>query len=242
MRQARVWFAAALVVVGFVALCANGGIPSHGGEIRLLALLGGAVSVFTALTVWRTVRELAFERRLAAVSSPGDVGGFSVRWVEADAPFVAGLLWPAIYWPVDFAEGLTARERSSVLLHEEHHRRHRAPRRLLLLGVLQSTVPVPGIRAYVEWRRAQLEIDADQAALDAGATRSSLASALLKLSRAFLAAPSSSAAFTAAADHRIRSLLGDPACSTDVPAAGVSWALPAAIVLALATVCLFVVA
>lgn len=146
MRQARVWFAAALVVVGFVALCANGGIPSHGGEIRLLALLGGAVSVFTALTVWRTVRELAFERRLAAVSSPGDVGGFSVRWVEADAPFVAGLLWPAIYWPVDFAEGLTARERSSVLLHEEHHRRHRAPRRLLLLGVLQSRAGDPCVR------------------------------------------------------------------------------------------------
>lgn len=201
--------AALLVAASTVALCAQRAASPHGGQVRALVVALAAAAVVPALlALWRVSREVLLELRLRAESAPGEVAGVSVRWLDAQAPFVAGIVRPTIYWPRRFNYALLPGERRAVVLHEEHHRCHGAPRRLLLLGLVGTLAPAHSLRRYVDLLRAELEIEADAGALAAGATRASLASALLRL------APASAihgAGFTTAVDVRVRSLLGDRA-------------------------------
>lgn len=201
--------AVAVVAAWAVVLCAPRTASPHVDELRALVVALGITAVVPLLTAsWRVSREIRLERRLRASSAPGEVCGVPVRWLDAEAPFVAGILRPTIYWPTRLSHTLLPRERRAVILHEEHHRRHAAPRRLLLFGLIETLAPIPPLGRHLDILRAELEIEADAGALAAGATRGALASALLRLAPA---SASHGAGFTAAAEQRVRSLLEEPA-------------------------------
>lgn len=226
-----------LLAGSVLLLCAQQAASPHGAQIRaLMVLFAGAACLLAAVAMWRVGRELLLGRRLHHASKPGEVNGVAIRRLHVDAPFVAGIIRPTIYWPADVPARLSERERRAVVLHEEHHRRHAAPRRLLVLGVFGTLIPVPPFRRHLDVMRAQLEIEADEGALAAGATRGALASALLKLAPT---RASYGAGFTTAADLRLRSLLGEaPKKTTRVSR---RWAAASAVsFLSVALACLLV--
>jgi beta-lactamase regulating signal transducer with metallopeptidase domain len=185
-----------------------------------------------AVVAWHGLRHHRLARRIRRESTPGIEAGIAVRRVDAAAgPFVAGLREPSIFCPVDLADRLEPVELRAVLLHEEHHRRTRAPLRLLPSEALAAAVPVPVIRGWANQARAVVEIDADRDALRAGASRSALAAALLRLSDS---GPLGAAGFATAAELRVRALLGeDPLAAR--PAGSAAFAVGA---LGLALACL----
>ena len=107
-----------------------------------------------------------------------------VTLVQADAPLAccAGLWRPRILVSTGLVNLLTPAELSAVLLHEEYHRRHHEPSRMLLVAVLAdafSFLPLLGeLRARYE---AAKECAADAAAVAAQHDVAPLAGALYKL-------------------------------------------------------------
>lgn len=239
MRRPGLSHTASAILLGCVLLiCAREAASKHAQELGpALLSIGVAISVATAVGLWRVGRELALERRLRAASAPGEVSGIAVRWLDGDAPFVAGIARPTIYWPEHLRGALPSREQWAMVLHEEHHRRHSAPRRLLMLGICGMLIPVRPLRRHIEALRAELEIEADAAALAAGATRGSLAAALLRLAPANA---SHGAGFTAAAELRVRNLLGEAPARQRTPARRSAWFAPS-VLLSLALACAVVV-
>ena len=153
-------------------------------------------------------------RRLRRQARPAVVAGHAVGLVPAiDAAFVAGIRHPRIYCAHDLATRIDAEELRAVLLHERHHELVHAPARLVLLSALAPFVGRlgPG-SAWLERQRARIEIAADEHAIGNGATRTTLARAILKLgdptSRFALAG------FATAGDLRLRALLGEHVGST----------------------------
>jgi hypothetical protein len=201
-----------VVAAAVMAVCLLRTTSPHTHELRTLALVTvGLLAVPMAVGSWRVWEGFRLERALRARSADGLLGGLAVRWLDAPSPFVAGLWRPAIYVPRDVEVLLAPGELHAVLLHEEHHRRQMAPRRLLVLELIDSLLPIRRVRHIIESERATLEIEADRAALAAGATRRALAAALLKLPA--LAAPTA-AGFGAATEIRLAHLLdGDVAPS-----------------------------
>lgn len=199
------------------------------------ALLITAMAVggwYLAVIAWHGLRHLRLARRIRRESTPAIEAGIAVRRVDAAVgPFVAGLREPSIFCPVDLADRLEPAELRAVLLHEEHHRRTRAPLRLLPLDALAAAIPAPVIRGWASRARAVVEIEADRDALRAGATRVALAAALVRLSES---GPLGAAGFATAAELRLRALLGeDPLAAR--PAGSAVFALGA---LGLALACL----
>lgn len=141
----------------------------------------------TAIVAVRLVVSAVAPLRLAStlrrVSEGGSVAGVAVRLVPAtDVLAVAGLWRPAIFCDPSTLAPLTDAEQRAVLLHELGHLRRRDPARLLLLSVLSPAVGRTRFgAAWLQGRRASLEIAADRHALAAGAERAALASALLRV-------------------------------------------------------------
>lgn len=153
------------------------------------------------------LRHHRLARRLRHESTPEIEAGIAVRRIDAAVgPFVAGLREPSIFCPVDLADRLEPTELRAVLLHEEHHRRTLAPLRLLPYDALATAIPVGFIRDWASRARAAVEIEADRDALRAGASRSALAAALLRLAES---GPVGAAGFATAAEIRVRALLGE---------------------------------
>ncbi|MGH2982562.1 MAG: hypothetical protein ACRDKV_11040, partial [Solirubrobacterales bacterium] len=182
---------------------------------------------------WRHERLATSMARLSRVST---IDGRSVALVPGlAAALVAGLRHPRIFCADDLPQRLDAEELRAVILHEHHHELERGPLRLVLINAF-----APGLgrleagRAWMERERARLEIAADLCALDSGASRPALASALVKLAptSGFSAAPG----FASAADLRLRALLGE---GTGIEGAGPSGQIVAAIVLIASCVALF---
>jgi len=174
------------------------------------ALLITAMAVggwYVAVIARHGLRHHRLARRLRRESTHGIEAGVAVWRVDAAAgPFVAGLRQPSIFCPADLADRLEPAELRAVLLHEEHHRRTRAPLRLLPYDALVAAMPLPVIRGWASRARAVVEIEADRDALRAGATPSALAAALLRLSET---GPVGVAGFATAAELRVRALLGE---------------------------------
>lgn len=201
---------AAVGTVGAIAVCmlapASGmrgiGHPILGLGIALAIVLGAAVG----REAWRHQRLAASIARLA---QPATIEGKSVALVPGlGAAVVAGLRRPQIYCADDLSRRLDHDELRAVILHEHHHQLDRGPARLVVIGALAPVLRhFEAGRVWLERERARVEIAADVYALNAGASRRSLASALIKLSSTpgFSAAPG----FANAADLRVRALLGE---------------------------------
>lgn len=191
-----------------------------GGDLMLGAELALALLVGTWLTLLArdTARAVRSQRQLERAALPIQSGQHLVQLLDAcpePRAFVAGPLRPAIFVSRALLDALDPEETAAVLLHEEHHRRTRAPLRGLALACWTRLLgSLPGVGDWIERRQASLEIEADRYALSAGASVAALASALLKCDRSPVPR---SFAFGSAADLRLRGLL-DPDPSTKSPA------------------------
>lgn len=149
--------------------------------LALFAVIAAGLLATVALSV--SVRHWRLSMALSRAARPSHLAGFEVRLVDGlDGPCVAGLGRPRIYCPADLAERLSTSELRAVVLHERHHQATGAPRRLLMLGVLAVLGGRFAVtRPWLERWRAAIEIEADDHALQQGATPSTLARAMLKL-------------------------------------------------------------
>ena len=226
-RRATPIVGSAAVMCATAALLASSG-PLVAAMAALGAALAAAAFVVTtafAAAAWRHGR---LARVLRACSEPVELCGTAVRLGNvAGAAFVAGLRHPEIYLDRALSATLSAAELRGVALHERAHQLARDPLRLALLGAAAPVVrAMPGGSSFLERLAAQREIAADRYALAHGASRSALASALLRVGPALQTAPG----FTSAVDLRVRALLGH---DQPVPAARWRW-LAAASALGLA--------
>lgn len=208
--------ASAVAVLACMALPTRGA----GGGFAVIVAASGLAVLLAALTslCWHGLHHLRLVGRLRALSVPSIQAGVPVReLMGTDMPFVAGIRRPVIYCPRALSARLSHEELRAVLLHEQCHLADRAPARLLVLSAIASLAPLAAVRAWVQAERARLEIDADLYAIERGASRASLASALLKL--VAQDAPVGAPAFSSSAELRLRALVGDyePAVATRAP-------------------------
>ena len=199
-------------------------------RVTLLTVVGGALGCFLlslatradplfafeaagALVVclWGVIalalvrRSTVFARAVSVTSSAGHVAGVACRVIQDPGrrAFAAGSVRPSVYVTTGAIDDLTEGELRAVLLHEVHHARTRAPLRATFVEAWLVLVrPVPPLHRRLVARLAAIETAADSYALEAGATRPQLASALLKFD------PSSPGAnFSGHADARVTALL-----------------------------------
>jgi hypothetical protein len=174
----------------------------------LLAVIGLAL-VILAVALREAMHHRAIATTLAGFAQPAWIVGHAVGLVSGlDAAVVAGLQDPVIYCGSELPSRLDREELRAVILHERHHQLQGAPTRLVLLAAVAPFLrPWKRGCVWLERERARIEIAADAYAIAGGASRSALASALVKLS----ATQSSAglASFATAADWRIRSLVGE---------------------------------
>ena len=227
MRPVRpIVLVAGAVVLVCLFYCSDGGPGCWSGMASLVGLGGsiggwapslpltasivtGVVVALLASTVVQMRRHHRLARSFEDAAQTTWLSGHEVRLVPGlTSPCVAGLARSRIYCPPDLAVRLRADELRAVILHERHHQLAHAPARLVLLAALQPVlVRVPGGWAWLERRRASLEIAADDHAIRNGAHRPSLARALIKLSpeRPGLRL----AGYASASELRLRHLTGE---------------------------------
>jgi hypothetical protein len=204
-----------------------------------------AVEVFggVALSMWTVVgvRKMFLGRRLAQAldgrSAPHASAGVACRIVRGGGrrAFVLGAIRPQIYIGDGLVDALDAEELRAVLLHEEHHRRTRAPLRATALEAWLSLVGHAALaRTALLDRLTDLEEEADADALRRGADPSALASALVKADPSFAFGSS----FAAASAQRLRTLvaLADGAEPVDDARLPYEW-LPVAAIAIVAFAC-----
>lgn len=205
----RVGRAAAVVASVTLALawCAVSGLLAGGDPMLVVEI---AASMLVALWAAFTLREVwaarALGRRFARESTDAIVGGVRCRVVGhgSHEAIVVGSLTPIIYVGAGLLALLDEDERRGVLLHEEYHRRTRAPLRAAALDAWLRLARRPRIlERLLHERIADLEVSADAYAMAAGATPAALASALLKGQPGSVAG----ASFADASERRIGALL-----------------------------------
>lgn len=125
--------------------------------------------------------------------------------------FCAGFRIPRVYVSEGLLDLLTLPEIEAVLRHEARHIQQGDPLRLFLVNLLSVLLsPFPAISTWIERTRIRMELAADEAALEALPV-TTLASALLKVSRAFSGSSQSSVvAGLTPTGARIDALLGRP--------------------------------
>lgn len=180
-----------------------------GGDLMLILELGATAVVSAwalrlAVDVWRQREAL---RLLSLAAATTTVGGVRCQVVPDLGPraFVSGWLRPRIFVGDQLLANLDGAELAGVLLHEEHHRRTRAPLRMAAIGAWLAILGrVGGVESLMRRRLTDLERAADDEAVSRGASPAALASALLKVSPVDVPA---SASYAASADERVTSLL-----------------------------------
>ena len=231
--------AAAIAPLATIVICAGaarlgGGDPLLGAELAL----AGIVGAWLVILVRRLRPALAGQRALQRASRPARLGSRNVRVVRSSTPhaFVLGAFRPTVFVSASLLETLEPDEVAAVLLHEEHHRRTRAPLRgLALTSWAELMGGVRPIGNWIERRLAHLEVEADRYAMASGVSAAAVASALVKCDRS---APLSATRFTASADVRLRSLV-DGTSDSGVAAAPIEWLVPVIGAAALAACHLF---
>ncbi len=184
----------------------------------MIALEVGGVALAFIWVIF-VLRELIPSYRLsvalAADAQDADLFGVGIRVTRSlgvDA-VVVGALRPRIYVGSGLLEMLSDEEKRAVVLHEEHHRRTRAPLRAAALGAwLRLLGRSPAIRARVLDRLADLETLADADAIRRGSSPRSLARALLKGDVSL-----QPASFAYAAERRVGRLLERVEGKTEEP-------------------------
>jgi Zn-dependent protease with chaperone function len=157
------------------------------GSLAVILLIGLSRLIIRLQKTRRLVDRLTASSvrpssRLARLTAGLDLSAH-VGVLETAAPlaFCAGLLCPRIYLSTGLLDALDDGELQAVLLHEDHHRRHRDPLRTLLVDVLGlSLFFLPLAKELRSLFVASAELEADRyAARRAG--RPALAGALYKL-------------------------------------------------------------
>lgn len=193
------------VAVTGLFLCAGVAALGHASHVVLMA---ASATVITAALVFvrQALRHRRLTRGLLAVTRPAELHGIGVRLGPVqDAAFVAGLAKPRIFCDDRLATTLSDEELQAVTLHEQAHQRARDPLRMALLAVVAPVARrFPSGPGWLERQAANREIAADRAALTRGASRTAIASALLKVGRLH---PAGATGFAPAVDLRIRALL-----------------------------------
>ncbi len=192
------------------AACLGGSVSSIRDVLGAAAAVGVmAGALLLASILWQARLHGRLSAALDRAARPALLADQEVRLVAGlDAPYVAGWASPRIYCPADLAERLSEHELRAVLLHERHHQLAHASARLIVLAALVPAIGrLASGRRWVERRRAAIEIAADEHALSAGARRSELARALLKLGSARL--DTSLPSYATASELRLRHLIGD---------------------------------
>ena len=192
------------------AACVGGWIRATGDLVGLVAATGVMVGgVLAPSFIGQVSRHRQLSALLDLAALPARVVDHEVRLVPGLAsPCVAGLAHPRIYCPPELSERLSGPELRAVLLHERHHQLVHAPARFVVLAALTPVLGrVEAGRRWIERRRSTIEIAADDHALAAGASRSELARALLKLGPATL--DFGPPGYASASELRLRHLLGE---------------------------------
>lgn len=205
--------AVATVAVTTLAACGAAAIVMAISHPLGVALVGGVTAAALARFALQAHRHQRIVAALRSRSAPVTVAGTRVRMAPIDnRALVVGLWRPDIYCGTELPSRLTHDELRAVTLHERAHQQARDPLRLLLL---EMAAPLARLhrrgRAWMQRTLAGREIAADRFALDRGASRRALASALLKVDPA---PEGAQPGFAAAAELRIRALL------TSEPAVG----------------------
>lgn len=215
--------AAALSIVGLASLawCVAVG-AALGGDPMLVV----EIPATTLVAAWAALvaQSLVASRRVASALSHGahETSLFGVPvtvtpGLDADAVVVGGLR-PVIYVGARLAAVLSDDEMRAVVLHEDHHRRTRAPLRAAAIAAwLRLLGRSERIRGLLLERLSHLETLADADAIRRGSSPSSLARALLKGD-----ASPRPVSFAFAAERRVEHLL-DRAAGIPVRAA---WRVP----------------
>lgn len=206
MRVGRAAVAGASTVLA-LAWCAMSGLLSGGDPMLVVEIAASAFLIVWATFILREVWSArTLGRRFASQSTDAIVGGVPCRVLGgmSHEAIVIGALAPIIYVGAGLLAVLDEEERRGVLLHEEYHRRTRAPLRAAALEAWLRLARRPRIlERLLSERIADLEVGADAFAMAAGATPSALASALLKGQ----AGPAPGASFAGASERRIGALL-----------------------------------
>ncbi len=192
------------------------------------------VGLWGAVALALVRRSTAFARAVSVTSREDHVAGVACRVIQDPGrrAFAAGSVRPSVYVTTGAIDTLTEGELRAVLLHEVHHARTHAPLRATFVEAWLALVrPVPLLHRSLIARLAAIETAADSYALEAGATRRQLASALLKFDSS-----SPGANFSGHADARVATLLSGQ--SPDSSTAPLEW-IPLLLVLALAAGCRF---
>jgi len=195
------------VVAAVLAVACAAGIAASSPVLAVL--IGGVLGVLAVAIMRNARRHARVARALGAGSRPGAIEGIAVRLRPLSSHAgVAGLRRPEIFCDPTLARLLTAEELRAVVLHERGHQQRRDPLRLV---VLASLAPALGRlragRAWIERRRADIEIRADADVLRHGVPRPVLARALLKLGGNETGY--ATAGFSSAVDLRLQALI-DP--------------------------------
>lgn len=220
-------------------------LPALGVLVVALALVGiGLGGVELVRVLRRTQRALARHRpvtvpaRLAAVVAAAGMPSDVVCFEDARAlAYCRGLLRPRIWISSGAVALLDERELEAVLRHEDFHRHHLDPLRILVARTLSSLLfGVPLIDHLAARFAVAKELDADLAAVRAQGTTRHVAGALYALGSSRLASAPDRIAVGAWSLSRARV---DQLCGSSdrtlLPAARrrVQWATAAALTLAL---------
>lgn len=201
------------VAIATLVGCLVIGAILGGDPMLALEVGGGALAgLWATLVAQDLARSRRLSRTLADDAHDAILFGVEVRVTRslgADA-VVVGAVHPRIYLGSDLLLGLSQDELRAVVLHEDHHRRTRAPVRAAALGAwLRLFGRAPRIRGVLIDRLTDLETLADADAIRRGSSPRSLARALLKGDLGIRPA-----SFSYAAERRVEQLLdrasGDP--------------------------------
>lgn len=207
--SSRFWFAAGLfpasvgAIIGLLALAsgwlsARHWIPDHCLEHRghphlCLTHIGQfapggplfwLIVTVAAVCVGCAVVSISFANSalLKIPNASAEKDGFYIYPNRAPAAFTAGLLSPRPYLSSHAAEQLNSEEKAVILAHEREHILRRDPLRLLILQLLERSVP-GGSYIRSQWQSAN-ELECDEAALRKGFSAQLIAETILKLQRA----------------------------------------------------------
>lgn len=176
-------------------------------ELIPVAMLG----LWAALVCGEMWSGHRLQSALLAHSRSNRADGIAFRTLDgATWAGVLGAFRPTIYVGAHLLDSLDRDELRAVLLHEDYHRRTRAPLRAASIGA--------SARLFGHWktadssladRLAAIECEADTFAIRSGASRSAIARALMKVTAA-----ESGTAFATLAEARTRNLLAASAASS----------------------------
>jgi beta-lactamase regulating signal transducer with metallopeptidase domain len=195
-----------MLVIAVALACAAGVVVT---SPTMTVAASGILAVLAVLVARNGRRHARVARALTPGSRPGTIGGVAVRWRPLSSHAgVAGLRRPTIFCDPSLVGWLSFEELRAVVLHERGHQQRRDPLRLVVLASLGPGLRwLPGGLAWLEHRRADLEIRADRDALQEGVPRRVLAGALLKLGDSEPA--HATAGFSSAVELRLQALI-DP--------------------------------